>query len=283
MTRPVPVSAIVMTKNEELNVAACLQSLDGLDEVFVVDSGSTDRTCEIAEAFGAAVHQFAWDGKYPKKKQWALERLPFRNDWVLYVDADERLTPELMAEIDVAVRKSKGKNAFWVSLDYTFLGKTLRHGLVARKVVLVQRGRVHFAEYDDLHVAHMWEVEGHYQPLVDGPVGALRARLLHDDREPLFHFFDRHNRYSDWEADLRTRGQGAALLAAGTTRPRAKRLFERLPLRWFWLFIYAFILRGGFRDGLAGFHFAVAKSYYYWQIDAKSIEIRARAKAYEPR
>jgi glycosyltransferase involved in cell wall biosynthesis len=283
VTHRVPVSAIVMTKNEEQNIAACLRSLGGLDQVLVVDSGSIDRTCAIAADLGASVFQFAWDGKYPKKKQWSLEQLLIRNDWVVYVDADERLTPELLAEINAAVREPGGKRAFWISLDYVFLGRTLRHGVIARKVVLLRRGFARFPEYDDLDVANMWEVEGHYQPVIDGPVGALRSRMLHDDRESLYHFFDRHNRYSDWEASLRTRGRDAGGGAGHAARPRAKRIFERLPFRWAWLFCYAFLLKGGFRDGHAGFHFALAKSFYYWQIDAKSMEIRSRTAAYEPR
>ena len=281
--RSVPVSAIVMTRNEEQNLAACLGSLQELEEVVVVDSGSTDRTCAIADDFGAPVFQFVWNGEYPKKKQWSLENVPFRNDWILYVDADERLTPELLAEIAEVVRKPGRNRAFWVSLDYVFLGKTLKHGVIARKVVLLRRGFAKFPEYDDLNVANMWEVEGHYQPVVTGPIGALRARMLHDDRESLYRFFERHNRYSDWEASVRTRDHGTQRLVRQTARPRAKFVFERLPLRWVWLFCYAFFLKGGFRDGRAGLHFALAKSFYYWQIDAKSIEIRSRTGANEPR
>ncbi|MHB8458923.1 MAG: glycosyltransferase family 2 protein [Candidatus Limnocylindrales bacterium] len=272
-----------MTKNEEQNIAACLRSVEGLDQVFVVDSGSTDRTRAIADDFGASVFQFSWDRKYPKKKQWSLESLPFRNDWVLYIDADERLTPDLLAEISEAVRRPGGNRAFWVSLAYVFLGKTLKHGVIARKVVLLQRGFAQFPEYDDLDIANMWEVEGHYQPVIDGPVGILRTRMVHDDHDSLYHFFDRHNRYSDWEASLRTRGEGVRELARHTTRPWAKRFFERLPFRWAWLFCYAFFLRGGFRDGRAGFHFAMAKTFYYWQIDAKSMEIQLRHAAHESR
>lgn len=85
----VPCSVVVMTKNEELNIAKCLTSVSDFAEVFVVDSGSVDRTCEIAKSIGAAVVPFEWNGKYPKKKQWCLENLPFAYEWALYVDADE--------------------------------------------------------------------------------------------------------------------------------------------------------------------------------------------------
>src|SRR5688500_10422767 len=99
----IPVSAIVMTKDEEANIARCLDALAPFDEVFVVDSGSTDRTCEIATAKGAEVVQFEWSGGYPKKKQWCLESLPFRHEWALYVDADEFVTPELASEIEAKI------------------------------------------------------------------------------------------------------------------------------------------------------------------------------------
>lgn len=95
----IPVSVVVMTKNEERNIAKCLKALVEFDEVFVVDSNSTDATCSIATAMGARVSNFQWDGKYPKKKQWCLEQLPFTHPVVLYVDADEEMTPGLAAEI----------------------------------------------------------------------------------------------------------------------------------------------------------------------------------------
>jgi glycosyltransferase involved in cell wall biosynthesis len=269
-----------MTRNEEKNIEQCLRTLRDLDEVFVVDSGSTDRTCEIAKSFGASIVPFEWDGKYPKKKQWALENLRFRNAWVLYVDADERLTPRLTSEIEAAVRDPRGHNAFWVSLNYVFLRKRLTHGIVARKVALLKRDSARFPEYDDLSVANMWEVEGHYQPVIDGKVGALHSRLLHDDQESLFHYFDRHNRYSDWEASVRANSADPSNL--GGPQSRAKALFVRLPFRWAWLFCFGYIVKGGFLDGRAGLHYALAKAFYYWQVDVKSIELQRRAATNEP-
>ncbi|MCV6801114.1 glycosyltransferase, partial [Achromobacter ruhlandii] len=99
----IPVSVVVMTKNEERNIAKCLKALAEFDEVFVVDSNSTDATCAMAAALGAKVSNFNWNGKYPKKKQWCLEQLPFTHPVVLYVDADEEMTPELAAEIRAAL------------------------------------------------------------------------------------------------------------------------------------------------------------------------------------
>ena len=95
----VPLSLFVPCKNEETNLARCLQSVRWIDEIFVVDSQSTDRTTSIAEEYGAKVMQFEYKGGWPKKKNWALENLPFSNEWVLILDADECLPPEAEDEI----------------------------------------------------------------------------------------------------------------------------------------------------------------------------------------
>ena len=194
----IPVSVVVMTKNEERNIAKCLKALVEFDEVFVVDSDSTDATCAMATALGARVSNFQWNGKYPKKKQWCLEQLPFSHPVVLYVDADEEMTPALAAEIrEVLPRFAAGAGGAFVPFDYVFCGKKLEHGHRVYKLALLARDQSRFLDYDDLDVAHMWEVEGHYQPQVKGETFALRQRMVHNDHDSLFHYFDKHNRYSD--------------------------------------------------------------------------------------
>src|ERR1700683_1999594 len=97
-----PVSAIVAVRNEERNLAGCLESLREIGDVYVVDSQSTDATVEIARSFGAKVVQFHYQGGWPKKRQWAMESLPLAHDWILLLDADKSLTPELAREIQAA-------------------------------------------------------------------------------------------------------------------------------------------------------------------------------------
>src|SRR5690349_17282959 len=99
MQSKIPVSVLIPAKNEEANLPACLTSLQMADEVFIVDSQSNDNSIAIAESFGANIVQFKFNGSWPKKKNWSLENLPFRNEWVLIVDCDERITPELWQEI----------------------------------------------------------------------------------------------------------------------------------------------------------------------------------------
>src|SRR3954451_18882532 len=108
MTRPteatVPISVIVPIKNEAANLPRCLASIDWADQVFVVDSQSTDGSIEIAQDHGATVVQFQFNGTWPKKKNWALQNLPFRNDWILILDADEVLPPEAKGEFSAAIK-----------------------------------------------------------------------------------------------------------------------------------------------------------------------------------
>ena len=263
-----------MTKDEEGNIAKCLTCLRDFDEVFVVDSNSTDATAKIAAEQGAQVVPFSWNKRYPKKKQWSLDNLPFSHRWVLFVDADEEVTPESAAEIRAVTTGDSPHAAYSASFDYWFLGKRLRHGQRMSKLVMFQRDRGHFREQDDLGAENMWEVEGHYQPVIDGSIGTLRRPMIHRDHSSLYDYLARHNRYSDWEALVRRTG---ALEEDQARLPLAirvlQRVFNLLPFKGGLAFLRSFVFERGFLDGRAGFHFAVAKGFYYWQIGLKGDEL----------
>ena len=270
-----PVTAIVMTKNERSNIEKCMSSLQGVGEVFVVDSGSIDGTQALAASMGAHIIDFQWDGKYPKKKQWCLDNLPFTHDWAFYVDADEEATPELLTEIESTISSPDAKAGYFVGYDYLFLGKVLRHGQRAYKLVFFNRYKGRFEQYDDLDAPNMWEVVGHYQPLIDGPVETLKSPMLHTDHDSMFHYFDRNNRYSDWEAVVRTKKKFVSKEETQLgNRGRLKAAFDRLPLKAPAAFVYSYVFKRGFLDGREGLHFALAKAFYYWQIEVKADEIR---------
>jgi glycosyltransferase involved in cell wall biosynthesis len=127
MLSKIPVSVLIPAKNEELNLATCLTSLKNADEIFVVDSYSTDKTVEIAESYGVKVVQFNFSDGWPKKKNWSLENLPFRNEWVLIVDCDERITPELWQEITTAIHNNEC-DGYYINRKVFFLGKWIRYG-----------------------------------------------------------------------------------------------------------------------------------------------------------
>jgi len=272
----IPVTVLVLTRNEAPNIAACLESLADFAQVLVVDSHSGDATADIAAGLGVPVVPFTWDGGYPKKKQWSLEQAGALHDWVLFVDADERVTPALAAEIRTLFRQGPPAHAaYFIDSRPVVLGRVLRFGQRYRKIALLDRRRAGYPVCADLHVAAMWEVEGHYQPLVAGSVGRLSCILLHVDLKPPFAWFERHNRYSDWEAaldlhrddDTRTRGENKK-------RRLAKHLFRCLPGRPLWVFLYDYVICLGLLDGEAGLHHALSRAFYYWQIGYKRAWLR---------
>ncbi len=280
----IPVSVVVMTKNEERNITKCLKALSAFEEVFVVDSNSTDATCAMAQALGAKVVNFDWNGRYPKKKQWCLEALPFSHKVILYVDADEEMTPALAREIaDTLPKFDAGAGGAFVPFDYVFCGKKLRHGHRVYKLALLARDQSRFLDYDDLDVANMWEVEGHYQPQVQGETFVCRERMVHNDHDSLYHYFDKHNRYSDWEANLRVKGLINDPREANVgARALLKRIFQALPFKAPLVFVHSYLFRLGLLDGKAGFDYAIARAVYYWQIQLKTAEIQAAKTAQPP-
>jgi glycosyltransferase involved in cell wall biosynthesis len=265
----IPVSVVIISKNEELAIVRCVESVQRYDEVFVVDSHSSDRTAELAANAGGTVVPFTWNGQYPKKKQWALENLPLRNDWVLFLDGDEYSTEEFDREVRVLVARPSA-DAYDVGLDYVFLGKLLRYGHKVYKRVLFDRRKAGWEPLDDLSVDEPMEMELHVQPTVRGRIGRTTARIVHDDLEPLEHYFDRHNRYSAWEAVLRTNFERR------TERTRQGKLWERIPGKPALFVIYALLVRQGWRDGYEGRQYAFAHAFYFWQISLKTRELERR-------
>src|SRR5580700_6459294 len=144
-TVSLPVSVIIPVRNEARNLPRCLESLRGAGEIYVVDSGSTDETAEIARSFDAKVVQFHYHGGWPKKRQWAMDTLPLAYDWILLLDADEVLTPESVEEIRQAVQDPR-YDGYYFSLCMFFLGQVLRHGDASfyTSVRLLRRGKGRF-------------------------------------------------------------------------------------------------------------------------------------------
>lgn len=277
--RSIPVSAIVVTCNEAPNIAACLAALGAFAEVVVVDSESSDGTPERAAALGARVVRYRWDGRYPKKRQWCLETLALAHDWVFFVDADEQVTPALEAEMAALFAAGPPRHAgYFIDGRPVFLGRPLRFGHRNRKLCLFDRRRTQFPVFPDLDIPAMGEIEGHYQPVVAGPVGRLRAALLHADAKGLSAWFERHNRYSDWEAAILSEPRWRHRLAGEPLGRRLlKRLFLHLPLKPLAVFARDYIICLGLLDGHRGFHAAVARAFYYWQVAVKKRERQTQA------
>ncbi len=283
MTDKLPITVMVFVKNEEAGLGRTLASTKDFDEVIVIDSHSTDRTVEIAEQYGATVVQFDWNGRYPKKKQWSFDNAGAKHDWVLMLDGDEVVTTGLVQEfrgmVDELAAKSYG--GYDARLRYKFAGKFLDHGHKVVKRILIDTTVARFSEVDDLGAPGYteFEIEQHVHPQTEAPTRWLSARLEHDDRDPVDSWFDRHNRYSGWEAHLRS-DQERYQLVAGNRSAQGK-FWSKVPFKPVVFFVYSYFGRAGFLDGRAGFDYAFAQSAYYWQIGLKLRENR-RLRAEQP-
>jgi len=276
----VPVSVIVPVKNEAQNLGRCLAHLGWADEVFVVDSQSSDDTARIAEEFRAKVVQFHFDGTYPKKKNWALESLPFANEWVLIVDADEVIPPELAREI-AATLAAPGHEGYLLNFRYMFLGRWIRHCgyYPVWKLVLFKHRLGRFEKMPIASAANTGDNEVHEHVILRGSTGRLSHEVLHYPYPTIDSWVEKHNRYSNWEAALHERflrgdAEDARLPLAARWKRRAKRIYLRLPFRGVIRFVYAYLLRGGFLDGRAGFTLCVLLSFYDFLSAAKVYEQR---------
>lgn len=281
--RSVPVSVVVPVKNESANIRPCLEHLVWAREIFVVDSASTDDTCEIAKATGAKVVQFGWNGQYPKKKNWAIGNLPFASEWILIVDADEHIVPELAREIADAVNSPGDRVGFYINRKFMFLGDWLRHCgyYPSWNLRLIKRGQGRYERISDSADTRSGDNEVHEHVICDGPTASLRHDMLHYAFPTIDVFMEKHNRYSNWEAlvqheNLRG-GLPRNLFGHELERRRfAKSLATKLPFRPTLRFVYAYFIRAGFLDGRRGLVFCRLLATYEFLCVAKLRELRWR-------
>lgn len=277
----IPVTVVVPVKNEEKNLAACLTALQGrFQQVIVVDSGSTDATCQIAGEHGALLMNFKWDGQFPKKRNWVLRNYSFQTNWVLFLDADERVTPSFVDELSRAIESTTAVG-YWVTYENWFMGKRLRHGDRMRKLSLFRVDAGEYEQFDEDRWSG-FDMEIHEHPILDGTIGVVAATIEHSDYRGLHHYIAKHNEYSTWEANrftsLQRSGDGSSQL---TRRQRFK--YRYLASAWLGplYFVVSYFVKLGFLDGSAGWVFARMKWRYFSDIRLKILERRA-ADARQP-
>lgn len=264
---PPACSVVVLTLNEEINLAACLHSLAGFDDVHVLDSGSTDRTAQIAAEHGArvAVNRFR---SFGDQRNWAHRHMPLRHDWVLHLDADERMTPALQAEIARALQADRGELAGYMLAERTLLGgRWLRHaGQYPRyQARLVHRRRMSFVDH------------GHGQRERSAlPLGRLGEPYDHHAfSHGMEHWLRKHAGYAMREAEAVDAAAApvaallrSAALARGVERRRAlKTLSQRAPLRPLLRWLYVLLVCRGLLDGRAGWQYARMMALFQQMID----------------
>jgi glycosyltransferase involved in cell wall biosynthesis len=262
-----PISVIVPVKNEDENLRRCLPALSWADEVFVVDSQSTDETAKVAREYGVEVIQFHFNGVFPKKKNWALDNLPFRNEWVLIVDADEVVVPELAEEI-VARTAANEADGFYLNMKYFFLGRRIKYCGYAEAWNL-RLFKHKLGRYEKMPVdpsVKTGDNEAHEHVELDGRVLRLAHELDHHAYPSVAVWVEKHNRYAVWEASQYERFLSEPVpLGIGTGKRfkrKLKKIYLRLPLRFVVRFLYAYFLRLGFLDGMPGLVFCTLLSFY---------------------
>jgi glycosyltransferase involved in cell wall biosynthesis len=278
-----PVSAIVPVRNEAHNLPRCLESLREISEVWVIDSGSTDSTVEVARSYGAKVVQFQYQGGWPKKRQWAIDTLPLAHDWVLLVDADEALTHELAGEIRAATQRPD-YDGYLIELQMYFLGRRLHHGGANfHKLSLFRRHKGRYECRLKEQNASMCDMEVHEHVIVEGRTGTLKHPLLHHNVESLSRYIQKHDEYSNWEARVWLTGEASrqelppAFFGTQAQRRRwlRKKLFG-LPGSPMLFFLYRYVFRLGFLDGVPGLIYCGMQGIQFFQIKAKIYELRIK-------
>jgi glycosyltransferase involved in cell wall biosynthesis len=250
----VTLSVVLITQNEERNLPRTLESVmplvrDGKGEIIVVDSGSTDRTVEIAQSYGAKVFVEPWKG-FAAQKNSAMDKASM--DWVLQLDADEALEPALADEMETALKAGAGISGFWIPRKNFFLGRWIRHGgfYPDPKLRLARRGAGRFEEYG-----------AHPTMKVDGPTARLSHAMLHHAYPTLRSYIDHMNSYSSMGAEI------------AIAKRRRGFSFTDIVIRPLLTFIYNYFIRLGFLDGREGLLLHLYHSAYVSWKYAKAWEI----------
>jgi glycosyltransferase involved in cell wall biosynthesis len=269
------VTTMVFTLNEEANLPACLASLEWCHDVIVVDSFSTDRTCEISKAYGARFFQNRFEG-FGTQRNWALNNTSPRNEWILILDADERVPAGLARELLLQAREApENVGAYRMRRRFHMWGRWLRHSSLYPTWVVrfVRLGRIRYEDRGHAETQH-----------VSGAILELQEDLHDENLKGIEAWFERQNRYSSRDAEFEL--AAGPLLAidlfgrdALARRAALKRLASRMPARGWIYFVYSYLLRGGFLDGRDGLVFCRMKALYQEEVAIKVHDLRRRVSS----
>ncbi|MEZ0539266.1 glycosyltransferase family 2 protein [Fibrella arboris] len=259
----VPLTILILTLNEEVNLPACLQSVVGwAADVLVLDSGSTDRTVALAEAGGAKVFHRPFD-TYAAQRTYAVRQLPIQTEWVLFLDADEYIDAQLKAEIESTLVRPDAYSGYFINLKFMFMDRWIRHGGYDKcsKLVLFQRSKLVGIERD------MDELV-----IVSGTVGTLQHPIIHQDKKTVYFWYTKHARYTRFQVDdlLKAADQKSLRWADCHNRRDRKRwvkeqVWGHIPalLRPFLYFGYRYFFQLGILDGKEGFVYHFSHAFLY--------------------
>lgn len=272
----IPISILIPTLNEEKNIRYALESVKWASEIFVVDSFSIDKTEEICKEYlNVKFIQHKFEG-YAKQKNWALDNLPWSNEWIFILDADEQITPELKEELVSIINNPQNDIECWyVNRRFIFLGKWIKHcgWYPSWNLRFFKKGK---ARYEDRAVdEHM---------IASGKVGYLKSDMIHEDHKGISAWIAKHNKYSTLEAEeqmkKRETGFRTKFFGAGPVEKKRvlKNLFYKLPCRPILRFLYMYFYKLGFLDGYAGFVFCVLRAFQEFYINIKIKELKLKKR-----
>lgn len=256
----------IPTKNEEKNLSGCLEAIGPnlAKQIVILDSGSTDKTKEIARNFGVQVVDFKWNGKFPKKRNWFLRNQTPDTKWILFLDADEYLTEDFKSELQEALGCDE-KEGYWLNYTIYFMGKKLKGGYPLRKLALF---KVNSGEYEQIEEDHwsQMDMEIHEHPVLQGEIGTITSKIDHQDFSGISHYVGKHSQYAAWEAQRFLYSLKAKEKKDWTWKQKLKYKLMSSILIGPAFFCGSFFLLGGFRDGTRGLAFAILKMSYFTQI-----------------
>ncbi len=276
MSTKAPITVIILTKDEEVNLPQALESVVHADQIIVLDSHSTDRTKEIAVSFSAEVYERDFTNQ-ADQFNWALDNLEARNEWILRIDSDEVISKELWREMSEAIRTAPPDvSGFYLRRRVYFMGRWIRHGGYYPTLILrlFRKGKARSEEREmDEHVV-----------LLKGEARALRNDFKDDNKKDLAWWIGKHNNYSTREARALLGGGDGLKANLFGAQPERKRwlkteVYQKLPLfvRPTLYFLYRYFIRLGFLDGKEGFLFHFLQGFWYrLLVDAKVYELKRK-------
>jgi glycosyltransferase involved in cell wall biosynthesis len=271
LPKSVPVSVLILAQDEAMNINQCLGSVQWADQIIVIDSGSRDKTKDLAREVGAEVVVTHWRG-FGRQREFALRLASIRNDWVYFVDADEWISTDLAKEIAQNVENPQN-DAYWQYFRLIFQGRWIRHCgwyRTGRVIRLMNRNHAHYE--DQVFSEH---------PCIDGPVGRLRNDIVDDDHKGLAQWLRKHIVYAELETEKRLLDMSPKerpLHASSAQSYLKDRVAPRVPARAFIQFMYMYFARRGFLDGRQGLLFCFFHSWFQTVVQALVVETHVKSE-----
>lgn len=272
-------TVLIGVKNEIDHIERCLEPLYGwAHQIIVIDSNSTDGTAEYLNSKDLDYVNFDWNGRWPKKRQWALDNVQITGDWVLLLDADEILTNEFKREVDGIIKNPKA-DGYLVPFDVVFLDKKLRYGdSRLYKLALFKRGSAGYVQRIDNDDNNLdMEVHEHVALSNGNTPAKIDSPVKHYSVHSVKRILDKYNDYSDWEVkvfneQLNLNGLGKQ----ASIRRLLKKKFLMAPFSDIGYFVYLYVIRLGILDGISGYHRARLQSQQIYMIKLKLLESKRK-------